>query len=152
MLPLVTAAMLCLGDRPSCVPSSLLQRIVVDYRSKVFTLKMDLREPYHPVVHVPMFDAEGMHFYNPAGKIVLAKGTRVEITGVFNYSERGFFLELARESTGFLQEDLNRRARMRIRFMVQATKDEPEEQAVQANELIAKILDLPILPLTPAEG
>jgi hypothetical protein len=90
-----------------------------------------------------MFDEAGWHFINQQSSIVLRSGSRVEITGFFNYSERGFFIELAEASLGFFHEPLNRRRRTRIRIMVKALPDDPELQYGQGLHLMAGILDIP---------
>ena len=131
-----------------------LERIVAEYTGRQFPLKAHLRQPAQGAIHAPMFDDKGWHFVNHQGSLVLRSGSRVEITGIFNYSERGFFVELAEASLGFFHEPLNRRRRMRIRIMVDAAVDDAELQYAQGLHLMAGILaipagELPELPEPP---
>ena len=133
-----------------------LERIMAEYTGRQFPLKTHLRQPTQRAIHAPMFDDKGWHFINHQGSLVLRAGSRVEITSIFNYSERGFFLELAEASLGFFHEPLNRRRRMRVRIMVKAPGDDPELQYAQGLHLMAGILtippdDLPELPEPEAD-
>ena len=65
---------------------------------------------------------------------------------IFDYADRGFFIELAQELRGMFGEPITRRARIRIRFMVGAPIDDPGAQAQEAISLIARVLSLPSNP------
>lgn len=131
------------------VHESVLSGIVSGHSGRVFTLRMNMREPDTRSSSAPMFDKDGWHFWNPSGRIVLAEGERVEVTGVYNYSTRGFFFELAREDTAFGGESIQARPRIRFRIMLEAESDKPEDQAVQSAALIGAIL-APTDPNGPA--
>lgn len=133
------------------VQESVLKGIAAGHAGRIFTLKMNMREPESAATSAPMLDKDGWHFWNPSGRIILSEGERVEVTGVFNYSTRGFFLELAREDTALGGEAIQSRPRIRIRIMVEAESDKHEAQAVQSAALLGGILTPvePILPTTP---
>ena len=120
-----------------------LERIMAEYTGRQFPLKADMRQPAQGASHAPMFNNKGWHFVNNQGSLVLRSGSRTEITGIFNYSENGFFIELAEASQGFFHEPLNRRRRMRVRIMVEAPGDDPELQYAQGLHLMARILAIP---------
>ena len=119
-----------------------LQDVATNYRDKVFMLKVSMREPVvvGDFIQAPMLDAKGWHFVNQSKEILLLSGSRVEVTGVFNYSERGFFVELATESTGFFHRPVSERPRLRIRLMVETPPDNPNAQATEAAKLLEKLL------------
>jgi len=133
------------------VQETVLQGIAAGHAGRIFTLKMNMREPESAATSAPMLDKDGWHFWNPSGRIILSEGERVEVTGVFNYSTRGFFLELAREDTALGGEAIQSRPRIRIRIMVEAESDKHENQAVQSAALLDGILKPvePIFPTTP---
>ena len=132
------------------VSDSVLQGLVTAHAGKVFTLKVNMREPQVGATNAPMLDKDGWHFFNPTGRIVLAEGERIEVTGVYNYSKSGFFLELAREDTAFGGESIQGRPRIRIRIMVESEADKPEDQTAQAAALIDAILrPIDANPTTP---
>jgi hypothetical protein len=135
------------------VHDTVLQGIAAGHAGRIFILKMNMREPESGANNAPMFDKDGWHFWNPSGRIVLAEGERVEVTGVYNYSTRGFFLELTREDTALGGEPVQSRPRIRFRIMVEAEMDKPEDQATQTTALIGEILRPidPILPTPPSE-
>lgn len=122
------------------VDKRVLEGISEQYRGKIFLLEVDLHAPAPGSLYAPMYDKNGWHFRDPSTPIVLERGRRVEITGAFNYSERGFFLEFAEESDGFFERPIERRARIRIRFMVESLPDAPDEQASQADDLVARLI------------
>ncbi len=157
MRPLATRAAIVLvallgatADVPA-VHDTVLQGVAAGNVGRIFALKMNMREPESGANNAPMFDKDGWHFWNPSGRIVLSEGERVEVTGAFNYATRGFFLELAREHTGFGSEPIQSRPRIRIRIMVEAEPDKPEDQAAQGAALLGGILTPldPILPASP---
>ncbi len=143
---LFIAVMLSLPIRPAvAVSDAALKGIVAEYEGRVFTLKMNMREPPKGSDHVPMLDRNGWHYWDPAGRIVLGAGERVEVTGIFNYSTRGFFLELARATEGAIPAPVSQRPRIRVRCMVEAESN-AGAQAAQAEDLIRRILGAPAFP------
>lgn len=120
-----------------------LERIATEYMGRQFPLKTNLRQLSPGAINAPMYDDKGWHFVNHQGDLVLRSGARAEITGIFNYSERGFFVELAEPSQGFFHEPLNRRRRMRVRIMVEAPIEDAELQYAQGLHLLAGILEIP---------
>lgn len=150
-LSLLLAGVLAASSFVLAVQETVLQGIAAGHAGKIFTLKMNMREPESAATSSPMLDKDGWHFWNPSGRIILSEGERVEVTGVFNYSTRGFFLELTREDTALGGEAIQSRPRIRIRVMVEAESDKPEDQAVQSAAALGGILKPvePILPTTP---
>jgi len=128
------------------VHESVIRGIAAELEGRLVTLKMNMREPAGAATHVPMFDEDGWHFWDPSGRIVLPAGERVEVTGVFNYSTRGFFLELARQAPGLAPVPIERRERIRFRLMVEALGESPGRQLEEAMELIGRIVDLSSRP------
>ncbi len=121
-----------------------LAPIVTQFTSGLYTLQVDLHEPdlKGDSMQAPTLEMAGWHHHNPAGAVAIAKGSRVEVTGVFNYAERGLFMELSKDSAegGEPAED---RPRIRIRIMVEAEAGEPEKQRAEALALIHKVLSVP---------
>lgn len=150
---LLVAGLLAAHTGALAVHETVLQGIAAGHAGRIFVLKTNMREPESAATSVPMLDTDGWHFWNPSGRIVLSEGERVEVTGVFNYSTRGFFLELAREDMALGGEAIQSRPRIRIRIMVEAESDKPEDQAVQSAALLGGILRPvePIAPTTPQQ-
>lgn len=131
-------------DRAAPLHREALDVIATDLESKVFTLKSDIHVPdlAGESMQVPTLEGRGWHHHNPGGAIALRAGTRVEVTGVFNYAERGFVLELAGLDTGVTRQPSAARPRARIRIMVGAPGTDPQPQRAEAVALIGKVLDL----------
>ncbi|HET9480943.1 MAG TPA: hypothetical protein VFP98_04235 [Candidatus Polarisedimenticolia bacterium] len=128
--------------------TTALDRVHSDTKGRHFMLKIALREPiqFGETMQAPMLDRRGWHHQNSSGAIVLQAGSSVEVSGVFNYAERGFFLELAQAGGEASDQPVAQRARLRVRVMVEAGVDEPDRQAAQALELIGKVLESQGLP------
>ena len=138
---LLIVALLVVPAHATAVHDSVLQGIAAGHVGRIFTLKVNMREPESGANNAPMLDKDGWHFWNPSGRIILSEGERIEVTGAFNYSTRGFFLELARENAGFGDAPpIQSRPRIRIRIMVEADQDKPDIQAVQCEALLGAIL------------
>ena len=137
------AAMILFPDRSAPLHPEALGAVATVLEAKVFRLKTDLHAPdlAGESMQVPTLEGRGWHHNNPNGEIILAAGTRVEVTDIFNYSERGFFLELAKEDTGVPRQPITARPRTRIRIMVETPGIDPEAQRAEAFALIAKVLD-----------
>lgn len=145
-IPVIAAiAVIAIGfhERVWSLDSSSLEQIASAYASKVCLLKVDLHEPdtSGEGMLLPTLEKKGWHNHNPSGPIVLSAGTRVEVTGVFNYSDRGLFLELARESSAQDLQSIASRPRCRIRIMVEALPADPAGQVQEAAALIGKVLE-----------
>jgi len=127
---------------------SALDVIAKEYESRVFTLLVDLHEPASRAdsMQAPTLERKGWHHHNPSGPIALRAGSRVEVTGVFNYAERGLFLELAREGAGPGRQAIAERTRLRIRIMVETPGTDPEGQTAEAMEMIRKVVADPGAP------
>ena len=141
-LLLVSAVVVLFPDRPVPLHRNALDEVAAVLEAKVFRLKSDLHTPdlTGESMQVPTFEGRGWHHHNPSGAVVLKAGSRVEVTGVFNYAERGFFLELAGEEAGS-GDDIAVRPRARIRFMVESPGANPEAQRTEALSLVARVLD-----------
>jgi len=140
------AAAVILAGAGAVVPAlqtTALERIAEGYVGRQFVLRVSLHEPADGATHVPMLNDKGWYFVNSRGGIVLRVGSKVEVTGVFNYSERGFFIELAEASLGFFHEPLNRRRRIRVRVMVEGAIEDPELQYAQGLHLMNQVFDIP---------
>jgi hypothetical protein len=122
--------------------NSALDRISAACQSKFFTLKVALHEPdtSSDTMQASTLEKNGWHHNNPNGPVAIDAGSRVEVTGVFNYSERGFFLELAREAAGMTEGDIASRPRCRIRIVVEAAGSDQTAQTREALDLIGKVL------------
>ena len=135
-------------ERATALERTVLEDLASSYETRIFELRVNLHEPNARgrSMQAPTLNADGWYHHNPSGPVSLRAGSRVEVTGVFNYSERGFFLELAAERTdGGLGPD-NGRPRIRVRFMVESLPAEIEEQTEQALELLEKVLRAPAIP------
>jgi len=117
-------------------------QIAAALEGKSFLLKVDLHEPDPAAdnMQAPTLERRGWHHHNPGGPVALKAGTQIQVTGVFNYSERGLFLELARQSGDDANAGIAARPRARIRIMVEALPADPAGQAREAADLIGKVL------------
>jgi len=138
----MAALALASGASVVAVDKSALEQISGTWERKIFMLKVDLHEPdpSGDTMQAATLERRGWHHHNPTGPIALRAGTRVEVTGIFNYSERGLFLEIAREDPEAGQEGIAARPRCRIRIMVETPPADPAGQAREAGELIGKVL------------
>ena len=129
-------------DRAMALHPSALEEIAKEHESRVFTLLVDLHEPAWKAdsMQTPTLERRGWHHHNPTGPIALRAGSRVEVTGIFNYAERGLFLELAREAAGMGKQAITERARLRIRIMVETPGTDPQAQQAEAIEMIHKVI------------
>lgn len=124
---------------------SAIEQVATTIESRSYTLRIDLHEPETKgaSMQAPTLERRGWHHHNPAGPVVLRAGERVEVTGVFNYAERGLFVELSGDGGG---SDDSGRPRLRVRVMVETPGDNPSGQAAEALELIGRVLDLGATP------
>ncbi|HEY3174882.1 MAG TPA: hypothetical protein VGK94_03885 [Candidatus Polarisedimenticolia bacterium] len=144
----VAVALLSSTGRPMSLNAEALARVVARLETKVVALKIDLHEPDPGAdsMQAPTLERKGWHHDNPTGPVALRAGSRVEVTGVFNYSERGVFLELSQVETTEPQPSTASRPRIRIRLMVETPDTDPEGQRAEAIDLIGKVLELPAEP------
>lgn len=121
------------------VSRQALEQIAARYENHAVVVNGDLRAPAPGAegMQAPMLDAKGWHFMS--GPVVLRLGTRAEITGVFNYAERGFVLEIA-SAAEHASEPLLDRPRVRVRVMTDIPASDPSGQAAQAASLIERIV------------
>ncbi|HKY31716.1 MAG TPA: hypothetical protein VJV23_04205 [Candidatus Polarisedimenticolia bacterium] len=126
--------------------SRALSEVVAAYGSQPFILRADLRGPAQggDGMLVPMLDRKGWHF--TGGSPVLAAGAAVEVTGLFNYSERGFVVEIARQAEGFGAEPVGRRERVRVRLTVESPSADPAAQVREAAALLRSLLSFQARP------
>ena len=119
-----------------------VERIATQFTSGLYTLMVDLHEPDMRAesMQAPTLEMAGWHHHNPTGVTVLAQGARVEVTGVFNYGERGLFLELSKDLADASTDAGTDRPRIRIRLMVGSEAANPGGQQAQAMALIHKVL------------
>ena len=139
----MVAATLLFADRPVALHHDALDAIASLLEAKVFQLKTDIHVPdlQGDSMQVPTLESRGWHHHNPSGAIALKAGTRVEVTGVFNYAERGLILELSREDPGGSKQPITARPRSRIRIMLETPGTDPDGQRAEAASLIAKVLE-----------
>ena len=139
----MAAAMILFADRPAALHRDALDAIATMFEAKVFRLKTDIHVPdlQGESMQVPTLEGRGWHHHNPNGAIALKEGTRVEVTGLFNYAERGLVLELAREDPGSSKQPITARPRARIRIMLETPGTDPEAQRGEAVSMIGKILE-----------
>ncbi|HZI95249.1 MAG TPA: hypothetical protein VFE84_13465 [Patescibacteria group bacterium] len=123
--------------------NAALGQIASAWDGKVCRLKVDLHEPDPggDSMQAPTLEKRGWHHNNPTGPIVLKAGTSVTVIGLFNYSERGLFLELAREQEGLDGEPAASRPRCRIRIMVETPGSDSAGQAQEAGAMISRVLE-----------
>ena len=147
-IALATMLMIGRGDRALSMDNSAMEPIASACESKLFILKVDLHEPETggESMQVPTLEKKGWHHHNPSGRIALKAGTRVEVTGVFNYADRGLVLELAKEEAGSASQPISSRPRCRIRIMVEKLPADPAGQVQEAAELIEKVLEAAAAP------
>lgn len=136
------------GSEIRALRGSALDAIASRCTGKVFHLRTDLRgaAPHAESMQAPMFDRKGWHSMAESGDVVLGAGERVEVTGLFNYAERGFFVELAREATGATKPPVRQRPRLRFRVMIETPGDAPEAQAEEGLALLRRVLNIPEIP------
>ena len=136
------------ADRPAELHAEALARVAARIEAQIVTLAVDLHEPdlRAETMQSPTLERKGWHHDNPTGPVALRAGSRVEVTGVFNYSERGLFLELAREEADPARSSPAARPRIRIRIMVETPNTDPEGQRAEALGLIARVIGLPPEP------
>jgi len=130
---------------PASAPRALhrraLEQVAARYENRSVVLKAGLNAAVagSEGMQAPMLDAKGWH--HVAGPVVLPPGTHAEITGVFNYAERGLVLEIARAAETS-SDPLLDRPRVRVRVMTDVPSADPDGQAAQATTLIDRILDV----------
>lgn len=144
----VAVALMMSADRPASLDAEALARVAARIESKVVALKVDLHQPdlRAESMQAPTLERKGWHHDNPSGPVALSAGSRVEVTAVFNYSERGLFLELARDEGSPARSSPAARPRIRVRVMVETPNTDPEGQRAEALELIGRVIDLPPEP------
>jgi hypothetical protein len=136
---LATLAMMAPAAAPLALHRQAVEQIAARYANKVVVLKGDLRiSSGGEGMQAPMLDTKGWHFMS--GPSVLRSGSQAEITAVFNYGVRGFFLEIAGAADA--SEPLLDRPRVRVRVMTDVPSADPSGQAAQAATLIDRILTL----------
>lgn len=148
MAILIAAVALAAVAPAAAVNPTVIETLAAAYESQLFLLKVGLHEPVrtNEGLHAPMLDEKGWHYRDPSRPVVLRAGTRVEVTGLFNYAERGMFLELAEESGGFVRRQVRDRSRIRVRLMVEAAGDDPDAQRKEAAALLERLLSGPLTP------
>ena len=121
---------------------SALAEISSAFNGKSFLLRVDLHEPDPAAdnMEAPTLEKRGWHHHNPSRPVALKSGTRVQVTGVFNYSDRGLFLELARQDGEDAGAGITARPRCRFRIMVETPPADPAGQARDAADLLGKVL------------
>jgi hypothetical protein len=126
---------------PHALHRRAIEQIAARYVNQTVLLRTDLRggSPGPQGMQAPMLDAKGWHF--SSGAAVLASGSHAEVTGVFNYADRGLFLEITRAAESD-SEPLVDRPRVRVRLMTDAPSTDPGAQAAQAASLIEQLLSL----------
>ncbi len=126
---------------------SAIEQITSLYSGRLVVLRSELRAPSSggEGMQTPMFDAKGWHF--AAGSTVLRSGEEAEVTGVFNYAERGFFLELAAPAERGGPDALIDRQRARFRIMTDTPATDPSAQAAEALRLLDRLMS--IVPSAP---
>jgi hypothetical protein len=142
-LSFVVAMILCSSSAGFCLDNAALGQIVSAWDGKVCRLKVDLHEPDPggDSMQAPTLEKRGWHHNNPSGPIVLKAGTSVTVIGLFNYSERGFFVELAREQEGLDGGPAASRPRCRIRIMVETPGSDSAGQVQEAGAMLSKVLE-----------
>ncbi len=140
----VAASVVATVHRAEALDRSALSQVAEVVEHKMFPLKVSLHEPVirGSEMQVPTLTPRGWIHVDDSKSVVLAAGSTVEVTGVFDYADQGLFLELAAESHGFFSEPITKRARIRIRIMVSAPIDDPGAQAKEAISLIGRVLAL----------
>ncbi len=119
-----------------------LERIGEQIASHRFRLLVNLHEPDPRAdsMQAATLERRGWHHHNPQRPIALPAGATVEVTGVFNYAERGFFVEV----TGATPEGDHpeeARARIRFRIMVEADGTDAQAQQAEAIDLLRRVLE-----------
>jgi len=115
-----------------------VEQIATSFSGRAIVLKVDLPGPAWggEGMSAPMLNAKGWHVAGPA---VLTSGSTAEVTGVFNYAERGLFLEIAADPQRGAATIVDR-PRVRVRLMIEAPGTDPAAQAAEAVRLIEKLL------------
>jgi len=136
ILALVVQALFVFPAAPAA--RETLDAIVEAYEGRVFQLRVDLHQPEPGGTQAPYLDEKGWHHNDPKRPLALRAGDAIEVTGVFNYGDRGVFLEISRKEKW---KGGAPRPRIRVRFMASAPIEKPEIQTAQIRALIARVLD-----------
>lgn len=116
----------------------VIVQIAGDYEGKEFRLRVDLRQPPPGGAQAPYLDERGWHASDPNLPILLPSGGEVVVTGVFNYADKGVFLEITRKERW---GGAGAAPKVRVRFMAAAGPEKPEDQAAQIRRLIGRVLE-----------
>jgi hypothetical protein len=137
-LPLSIALLALLGALPAAaVVRDLLDRFVSEYQGGAFRLVADLHSPEPGGQPAPFVDIKGWHHNDPNRPVVLRAGEEVEVTGVFNYGDKGVFLEIARRGMPAGEENP---PHVRVRFVAEAPPEKPDVQVTEIEALVLKVL------------
>ena len=140
--------MLIAAERSIALGPSALEEIAKSREGNVCRLLTDLHEPdtRSDTMQVPTLENAGWHHHNPSGPVVMRTGSRVRVTGIFNYSDRGLVLELTQEEPTTGNREGSAQPRLRVRVLVEAPATDAGQQIAQATALIDKILAAPDAP------
>jgi hypothetical protein len=114
-----------------------VDQIAAAYEGRQALLRVDLHQPPLGGAQAPYLDERGWHHNDPARPVALRAGEPVEVTGVFNYGDRGVFLEISRKERW---KGGAPRVRVRVRFMASAGPEKPDLQAAQIRALVGRVL------------
>jgi hypothetical protein len=138
-LSLVLAAALSVTGAPAAV-REVLDQIVATYEHHPFRLAVDLHVPLGLGQPAPSLDGKGWHHNEPSRPVLLRAGEDVEVTAVFNYGDKGVFLEISRLEK---EKGSDLPPHLRVRFIAEAPPEKPDVQATELGALIARVLRPP---------
>lgn len=137
-LPVSIAVVLALAfEVGAAAAREVLDKIVEAYEHQAFRLAVDLHVPEPRGQPAPSLDLKGWHHNDPNRPVLLRAGDDVEVTAVFNYGDKGVFLEISRLEK---VKGEGTRAHLRVRFAAEALPDKPDVQATELGALIRRVL------------
>src|SRR2546428_6392858 len=123
-------------------PREVFDAILAAYGSHSFRLTTDLRIPESGGQPAPSLDLKGWRHNDPNQPVLLQAGEEADVTGGFNYGDKGVFLEISGKDPG---KGGAERPHLRVRFNAEAPPEKPDVQITELTALIAKVLK----PLAP---
>ena len=138
-LSLALAAALSVNGAAAAV-REVLDQIVATYEHHPFRLAVDLHVPLGLGQPAPSLDLKGWHHNEPSRPVLLGAGEAVEVTAVFNYGDKGVFLEISRFEK---EKGSDLPPHLRVRFIAEAPPEKPDVQATELVTLISRVLRPP---------
>src|SRR5262249_55903803 len=102
-----------------------------------FRVVSDIHQPEPGGQPAPYVDGKGWHHNDPNQPVVFHAGEDVQIAGVFNYGDRGFFLQIESPAR---KTEAGAPVHVRVRFVAEAPPEKPDVQETELQGLVARVL------------